>query len=650
MPLMANFISMQWTHPSIFWALLLLIIPLLIHLFEWRRFRKFSFTNVRLLQEVEESSRKSKNLKKWLLLFSRLLALSCLVLAFVQPFWKRELSPKESAPISIYLDNSFSMQARKGGLSLLEEAGQELMRTLPPQTRVNLLLNDRYLPGISLSQLQPVLLDLQYSSHQLTENEIAASLNTARAETGSGEWLVISDFQNWPAPEALDSLWKQNEVRVNFWQLSPDVAFNSFLDTLEILGSGSDLQGLNIRLKSAPGTQVPVEVRIKNKPYSNTSVRIDSTGNGSLLLQLPNENLYGYVEVSDHSITYDNRLYFSLREPDKIRVLGISDGEEDFLWRMFNFPEFTYEETRWEDFNYGIIGSFDWIVLNELQTVPQNFVDLVRRYRENGGGLLLIPAPGVPPSTYNAILKGTGMELGTWRSAEGKEVSRINYDHPIYRDVFYRRSSRFEFPGVNGYYEWAGSSASIPLGFSDGRPFFVTTDRLAVFTSPLNRRNSDFQSSPLIVPTIQNTISREGLQRPYFGLGQAVDLTAQVALQDDEVVRLSGSETEYIPYQNRYENYTELRLRDIPGEAGIHFLRHESDTLRALAFNPGRKESSLKYAEMKSQDESIRVLPALGNYFDEYREYRMGFAYWKWLLYGALGFLIVEWLIQKFIP
>lgn len=647
---MANFTFMQWTHPSIFWALLLLIIPLLIHLFEWRRFRKFSFTNVRLLQEVEESSRKSKNLKKWLLLFSRLLALLFLVLAFIQPFWKRELSPEESAPVSIYLDNSYSMQARKGGLSLLEEAGQELMRSLPAQTRVNLLLNDRYLPGISLSQLQPVLLDLSYSSDQLTEVEVAASLNTAWAETGSGEWLVISDFQNWPAPEAMDSLWRQNDVRVNFWPLRPDVAFNSYLDTLEILGSGSDLKGLNIRLKSAPGTQVPVEVRIKDEPYSNTRVRTDSAGNGSLLLQLPNENLYGYAEVSDHSITYDNRLYFSLREPDKIRVLAISSGEEDFLGRLFDFPEFTYEETRWEDFNYGIIGSFDWIVLNELRTIPQNFVDLVRRYRDNGGGILLIPAPGTPPSAYNAVLSRTGMGLGAWRTADGKEVSRINYDHPIYRDVFYRRSSRFEFPDVNGYYEWTGGSATIPLRFSDGRPFFVTADRLAVFTAPLNRKNSDFQSSPLIVPTIQNTISREGLERPYFSLGQAVDLSVEAALSEDQVVRLSSSQMEYIPSQNRYENYTEVRLRDIPGEAGIHFLKHESDTLRALAFNAGREESSLKYAEMQGLTGDPQLLSGLENYFEEYREYRMGFAYWKWLIYGALGFLIVEWLIQKLIP
>lgn len=647
---MANFTSMQWTHPSIFWALLLLIIPLLIHLFEWRRFRKFSFTNVRLLQEVEESSRRSKNLKKWLLLLSRLLALTCLVLAFVQPFWKRTLSPEESAPVSIYLDNSYSMQARKGGLSLLEEAGQELMRTLPPQTRVNLLLNDRYLPGISLSQLQPVLLDLRYSDYQLEENEVSTSLNAARAETGSKEWLVISDFQNWPVPEAMDSLWMQKDIRANFWQLNPDVAFNSYLDTLEILGSGSDLQGLNIRLKSAPGTQVPVEVRIKDEPYSNTSVRTDSSGNGSLMLQLPNENLYGHVDIADHSISYDNRLYFSLREPDKIRVLGISSGEDNFLRRMFNFPEFAYEETRWEDFNYGVIGSFDWVVLNELRNIPQNFVDLVRRYRENGGGLLLIPAPDAPAAVYNALLSGTGMGLGAWRVADGKEVSQINYDHPIFRDVFYRRSSRFEFPGVNGYYEWTGSSATIPLSFSDGRPFFVTADRIAVFTSPLNRTNSDFQSSPLIVPTIQNTISREGMERPYFGLGQAVNLTVEASLMDDQVIRLAGKETEYIPAQNRYENYTEVRLRDIPGEAGIRFLRYESDTLRALAFNPGREESSLNYADMNNLAGKIQVLPSLDNYFEEYREYRMGFAYWKWFLYGALGFLIVEWLIQKLIP
>ena len=77
---------MQFTYPDFLWALLLLLIPLIIHLFQFRRFKKTPFTNVRLLQKVVSESRRSQTLKKWLLLCTRLLLIASLVLAFAQPF------------------------------------------------------------------------------------------------------------------------------------------------------------------------------------------------------------------------------------------------------------------------------------------------------------------------------------------------------------------------------------------------------------------------------------------------------------------------------------------------------------------------------------------------------------------------------------
>ena len=76
---------MQFKYPELLWALLLLLIPIIIHLFQLRRFQKEAFTNVKLLKHIKLQTRKSSQLKKWLTLLTRLLLLACIIVAFTQP-------------------------------------------------------------------------------------------------------------------------------------------------------------------------------------------------------------------------------------------------------------------------------------------------------------------------------------------------------------------------------------------------------------------------------------------------------------------------------------------------------------------------------------------------------------------------------------
>jgi len=73
---------MQFKHPELLYALFLLIIPIIVHLFQLRKFEKVSFTNVAFLKEAKLQARKSSQIKKWLILCTRLLLLACIVLAF----------------------------------------------------------------------------------------------------------------------------------------------------------------------------------------------------------------------------------------------------------------------------------------------------------------------------------------------------------------------------------------------------------------------------------------------------------------------------------------------------------------------------------------------------------------------------------------
>jgi Na+/H+ antiporter NhaD/arsenite permease-like protein len=83
---------MNFVNPSFLWALLVLAIPVIIHLFHFRRYKTIYFSNVNFLKEVQQERNNIRQVKRWLLLLSRLLLLFFLVMAFAQPLLKGKTS------------------------------------------------------------------------------------------------------------------------------------------------------------------------------------------------------------------------------------------------------------------------------------------------------------------------------------------------------------------------------------------------------------------------------------------------------------------------------------------------------------------------------------------------------------------------------
>src|SRR5690554_2627346 len=117
---------MLFKYPEVLFALFLLLIPIFIHLFQLRRFQRVEFTNVAFLKKVTLQTRKSSTIKKWMTLLMRLFALACAIIAFAQPFSASKETTGATTETVIYIDNSFSMQAKGNKGSLLERVLQDL--------------------------------------------------------------------------------------------------------------------------------------------------------------------------------------------------------------------------------------------------------------------------------------------------------------------------------------------------------------------------------------------------------------------------------------------------------------------------------------------------------------------------------------------
>ena len=137
---------MSFLFPSFLWALFALSIPVIIHLFYFRRYRTVYFTNVSFLKELKEEKSTRNRLKHLLVLLLRLLLIACLVIAFAQPFLKgKNNADSGRQTVSIYLDNSFSMMAQDDEMPLLEKSRQlatEIVKAYPAGTQFHYITND----------------------------------------------------------------------------------------------------------------------------------------------------------------------------------------------------------------------------------------------------------------------------------------------------------------------------------------------------------------------------------------------------------------------------------------------------------------------------------------------------------------------------
>ena len=116
---------MEFVNPGFLYGLLAVAVPVIIHLFNFRRFKKVYFTNVAFIKELKQETQKQSRFKHLLVLLMRMLAIAAIVMAFARPFIPAEnnlINPDSQNLVSIYLDNSFSMEAESEQGTMLDAA------------------------------------------------------------------------------------------------------------------------------------------------------------------------------------------------------------------------------------------------------------------------------------------------------------------------------------------------------------------------------------------------------------------------------------------------------------------------------------------------------------------------------------------------
>ena len=136
--------GITFLYPNFLWALLLVAIPIVIHLFNFRKYKTVYFPNVSLLKEVQQESKKIKSVRNWLVLLLRIFAVIALVLTFCYPIEKSKDKGGQQI-VSIYIDNSFRMDAvgLEGNKFLLAKSfADQLIKKFESTTKFQIITNE----------------------------------------------------------------------------------------------------------------------------------------------------------------------------------------------------------------------------------------------------------------------------------------------------------------------------------------------------------------------------------------------------------------------------------------------------------------------------------------------------------------------------
>lgn len=641
---------MQFKHPEILYFLFLLAIPILVHLFQLRRFQKEYFTNVRFLKELNMQTRKSSVIKKWLLLATRLLLLTCLIIAFAQPFFKAKDDEHKGNEMVILLDNSFSMQAKGSKGELLKRAVQDILENTPENQQFSLITNTNAWWDTDVKSIQKDLQNLKYSDIPFRPDFLLTKAEAKNPNTGK-DVAIITDAVNL---DSKDISKFKSDAPLYFIIPQAENTANVSIDSIYISQVMDNFYEIKVDMEAFGDIQNDIPIALYNgKSLTAKTIAKFDTNKKSSTFTIPKKDFHGYVSVADNSLAYDNNYYFSISKPQKSNVTAIGDAaKNNFLSRIYTDDDFNFTSSELRTLDYNSLEKQDAIILNEIKDIPQSLITTLKSFYAKGGNIVIIPAQDSSIQNLNSLMAAFGGSQFKNTNTNERQITKIAFGHPLYATVFEKKTDNFQYPKASIGFTLSGSALPV-LSYDDQTPFLASMSNklgnVYVFSAPINKTNSNFQNSPLIVPTFYNMAQNSGKTGiSAITIGENQSLLLDALLSKDEVLTVKNETSDFIPMQQLLNNKVKLSFGDYPEEAGNFAVYKNDRNLKNISFNHARTESNLALQNKAITDDYTEA-DSIATVYNDIKSERTANELWKWFVIGTLLFLLTELFIQKFI-
>jgi hypothetical protein len=686
---------MQFVNPFFLIALTALAIPILIHLFNFRKFKKVYFTNVRFLQEIQQETKKQSQLRQLLILAARLLAIASLVMAFAQPYLpvsKQQKKITAQRAVSIYIDNSFSMDAVATEGKLIDVAKTKALEISSAYTQSDLfqlVTNDfegRHQRFVSLEEFRKLVEEVQVSASSKMITEVMLRQNDLLAENQkmSKDAYLISDFQKNTSSLSL----AKPDPGIN-WFLVPLVAEkrnNLYIDTVffrsPVHQPGQPVT-LTVRIHNASGEaleKIPVKLTINSVQKALASFSASANSTIEVLLPFTENSAgiqYGQVEIVDYPIVYDDKFNISYPVLPSIPVLSINEkNENQYLDALFeNDSTIRFSNSQVNQLDYGKLSAEALLILNAPNDLSTGLTQELNRYVRAGGNLVVFPPVNGKPDSYNALLSLFNLPGYSGIDTIRQRIAGINIESDIYNDVFEKNGSgkvvlpeNIDLPVVQKYYrlqQGIRSGEEILLKLQNNQPFLmsapVDNGKVYLFAAPLDELWTMFPKHMIFVPTLYKIALLSNPTHPLSfiaGENATIEIPAD-SISESNIYKLKkiGSAFEVIPEVRKFGTSISLLTRNQITDAGFYSVNRGEKPAAGIAFNFNRKESDLSCFSTADLEQQINRIPGTdirilknkkSSLTREINQIRQGTPLWKLFILLTLVFIACEIALIRF--
>jgi hypothetical protein len=675
---------MEFVHPERLWLLLLVLIPIFIHFFHFRKRKVLFFSSIRFIQFLEKQEQSTRKLKHLLILATRILAIVSLVLAFANPYFSNTQQKNGRPAVIIYLDNSFSMTAFGAEGSLLSE-GRELAKRvlaeIKPNTQVLVCSNHlnsaeqffvtkaealRYLDQLEAFALPRSLNEIiDWQEQQIKQHE------TTNGPLSSVRRILISDFQRQNAKINPQSPELQDDFHL--FQLSAQKPNNIFIDSVWF---GNPTQQFNAnqeifaRIKSSGiGSSNNMEVNLElGKTKRTMFLKIGNNQSKVVSFPYTEKNkgaVKGNISVSDAQIHFDDTWHFGYEVATETRICIIEDNDASNRVAAAFAVEPRYQVSRIEPgaVNIDKLTNTDLIVLNGLDDISTGLKSDLYTAIQNGNKILIIPGSKINFENYNGFLNSLNLPtLGQVKNS-GLQLQEIAYEDPFFKGVFEKKIERLQTPIISKHYEVKNQRQSVALPLltlRSGQALFMRAKQNAfLFTTALDPSFGSLAQQTLF-PAILLRCGEFAAQRYplYATIGQDAQIGIRAKAPGDTPLKMRSKDFEFIPQIRKVEGLIQINLSGPSAleklKAGI-FQLTAPETIGQLALNYPRSESVLDYVNSRELQTIFESNDIKNCKFNSIKDGQSLAAlqidemtyYWRVLLMLCLLFLLLELALLK---
>ncbi len=671
---------MGFLFPGFLFALLLIAIPVIIHLFNFRKFKKVYFTNVKFLKEAQLQTSSTQKLKERLILLSRILAIIFLVLAFTQPYFKSKTDKNafKNAVVSIYLDNSYSMEAVNKNGSLLDEAKRnvkELADAYSLNDKFQLFTNDfsgkqqrlitkeELLNELNDIRISPIVRD--YQSIINTQQNFLLKQQQVKREA-----YLISDFQK----QNQGLLKKDTSISLHLIPLTANDLPNISVDSVYFLSpfhQPNQKESLVYKVTNhsdQDAENIPVKLNINGsqKAIASLNIKPNSSQSDTLIFSgLSGGWQKAKLSIKDYPIVFDDVLNFTFEVKNQLPVLGIFENRAQqnikIAYRTDAFFKFT--EVDLSQINYSGLGNQQLIILENLKSISSGLTQQLKQYLGNGGSITVFIPLEADLNSYQLFFKTIGTDYPTSLVTQNIKAKKIDLTHPIFTDIFEQAPKNIDLPVANKYFNSSSLTKTTKevVIVGDGNEalfdaFKLGSGKAYVSFIPIEKEASNLSQHALFLPMLFKMALLAAKEQKLFytiGKDQEVEIP-NFNIPENQNIIIKNKELEVIPEVIKKPSETMLYFADQLNKQGFYDVYLKDSLLASFALNEDRRESILRFYNNNELSkifdiDNLNILKTNSQPIAKQLETaNFGISLWKLCIILTILFLLIEILLIRF--